>query len=167
MGQSGCETRSLRRTAAVIACVQPCSLQSGCFGQGRQGASNTLSLRLLQFLSPLLKVLVNRTADEFRHRSARLLRQRQQLLELLFLQEEGCALHGHIVSYRHTCVHRTIVLGTQRQGRKGFGQMEHGLRPQSWKNGLEAYSRLQSSTVHPGVIPEVHNIGAHQEVSRA
>jgi hypothetical protein len=28
---------------------------------------------------------------------------------LVFLQEEGCPLHGHIVSYRHTCGNRPEV----------------------------------------------------------
>ena len=73
--------------------------------------SNTVASRLFQFLGSLLQVLINRTPDEFGNRSARLLGQRQQLLELLFLQEEGCALHGHTVLYRHTCVNRPTVPG--------------------------------------------------------
>jgi hypothetical protein len=75
---------------------------TGRFGQGRRGASNTMALRLLQFLGSLQQVLVNRTSNEFCDWSARFLGQRQQLLELLFLQEEGCPLHDHTVPYRHT-----------------------------------------------------------------
>jgi hypothetical protein len=81
---------------------QPCSLQLGCVGQGRRGACNTEASRLLQFLGSLVKILVNRTADEFRHRSACLVGQLLQLLDLLLFEEEGCPLHDHIVSYRHT-----------------------------------------------------------------
>jgi len=63
-----------------------------------------MALRLLQFLGSLQKVLVNRTADEFRHRSARLLGQLQQLLQLLFLQEEGCPLHDpHGIMQAYMC----------------------------------------------------------------
>ena len=93
----------------MVACEKPRSLLSGCFGQGRLGASNTVASRLFQFLSSLQKVLVNCSADKFGNRSARLVGQFHQPLELFFLQEEGCPLHDHIVSYRHTCVHRPEV----------------------------------------------------------
>jgi hypothetical protein len=63
-----------------------------------------MASRLLQFLGSLQKVLVNRTADEFRYRSARLLGQQQQLLELLFFEEECRPLHDHTVSHRHIYV---------------------------------------------------------------
>ena len=49
---------------------------TGCCGQGRRGADYTVASRLLQFLCSLLKVLVDGTPDEFRHRSARLFGQR-------------------------------------------------------------------------------------------
>src|ERR1700692_4891805 len=62
--------------------------------------SNRLASRLLQFLCSFLQVPVNGTPDEFCHRSARLLRQLHQLLELFFLQEESRPLHGHTVPYR-------------------------------------------------------------------
>jgi hypothetical protein len=76
-------------------------------GQGRRSARSTVASRLLQFFCSPPKVVVNRTPDEFCHRSARLLGQLLQLLDLLLFEEEGCPFHGHIVSYRHTCVHRT------------------------------------------------------------
>jgi hypothetical protein len=41
----------------------------GC-GQGLRGVTSTVASRLLQFLGSLLKVLINRTPDEFCHRSA-------------------------------------------------------------------------------------------------
>jgi len=41
------------------------------FGQGRVGVISTGASRLLQFFSSLLKVLLNRTPDEFGDRSAR------------------------------------------------------------------------------------------------
>jgi hypothetical protein len=69
---------------------------------GRCGADNTVASRLLQFFRSLQKVLVDRTADEFGHRSASFRGQHLQLLDLLFFEEEGRALHGHIVPYRHT-----------------------------------------------------------------
>jgi len=58
-----------------------------------------MASRLLQFLASLLKVPINCTSNEFRNRSARLLTERRQLLELFFLQEESRPLHGHTVSY--------------------------------------------------------------------
>jgi hypothetical protein len=48
-----------------------------------------------------MKIFVNGTPDEFGYRSARLLRERLQFLDLLFFEEEGCPLHDHIVPYRH------------------------------------------------------------------
>ncbi|HTS04606.1 MAG TPA: hypothetical protein VMP68_03415, partial [Candidatus Eisenbacteria bacterium] len=68
--------------------------------------------RLLQFLGSIKQVAIYGTPDEFSNRSARFLGQRQQLLELLFLQEEGCALHGHTVPYVCLYVHRTGAPGT-------------------------------------------------------
>jgi hypothetical protein len=77
----------------VIVCEQSCSLQYRLLRSGASRCSNTVASRLLKFLSSLLKVLVNRTPDEFSHRSARLLGQRQQLLELLLFEEECRPLH--------------------------------------------------------------------------
>ena len=107
-GAAGLRDESLcgEQFQAVIACVQPCSLQSGCFGQGRRPGANRMALRSLQFLSPLPKVSVNRTSYKLGDRSASLFGQRLKLLELLFFEEEGCPLHDHIVLYRHTSGNR-------------------------------------------------------------
>jgi hypothetical protein len=64
-----------------------------------------LALRLLQFLGSLQKILVNRTPDEFRQRSAGLFGQPFQLLQLVFLEEQGRALHVPILYHRHTYIH--------------------------------------------------------------
>jgi hypothetical protein len=53
---------------------------TGCFGQGRCGADDTAASRLFQFLCSFVKVLVDGTPDEFRHRSAGLVGQLLQLL---------------------------------------------------------------------------------------
>ncbi len=45
-------------------------------------------------LARSLRYLINRTPDEFGNRSARLVGQLLQLLDLLLFQEEGCPLHG-------------------------------------------------------------------------
>ena len=112
MEQPDCDARAFaeNRDGDSLRAATAASLK-GCYGQGRLGASNTEASRLLQFLGSLLKVPINRTADKLCHWSARFLGQRQQLLELLFLQEEGCALHDHIVSHVCLYVHRAHVLG--------------------------------------------------------
>jgi hypothetical protein len=84
-------------------------LRPACFGQGGLGADYTVASRLLQFFCSLPKVVVNRTPDKLCHRSACLVGQYLELLELVFLQEEGCPLHDHTIPYRHTCGNRMEV----------------------------------------------------------
>jgi hypothetical protein len=71
---------------------------SGCVGQGRPGADNTEASRLLQFFRSLVKVLVNRTPDEFRDRSACLVGQLLQLFDLLLFEKEGRPFHDRMIT---------------------------------------------------------------------
>ncbi len=94
MERPGCETRVFAENSGSdslrVAMQPPIKV---AVGQGRRGARNTVASRLLQFLGSLQKVLVNRTADEFCHRSARLLGQLLELFKLLFFEEECCPPH--------------------------------------------------------------------------
>jgi hypothetical protein len=65
---------SSQKYAITRSTIRKCMFSpKGCLGQGRRGADNTEVPRLLQFLGSLPKVFVNRSPDEFCHRSARLL----------------------------------------------------------------------------------------------
>jgi hypothetical protein len=65
----------MRGNRRLLQFEQPLQPPNRLLGQGRPGADNTEASRLLQFFRSLVKVLVNRTPDEFCHRSARLIGQ--------------------------------------------------------------------------------------------
>jgi hypothetical protein len=87
-----------------------------------------MASRLLQFLSSFVKVFLNRTPDEFRNRSAGLLGQPLQPLELVFLEEQSRPLHVPILYHRHTYIHTDIAEANHTGDRLDTKRSGFGLR---------------------------------------
>ena len=97
VGAGAARLRSLRVNSvsgSLRAAIQP---PKQVVWLGASSGCNRTASRLFQFLCSFLKVAINRSSDQFGKRSACLVGQLLQFLDLLLLEEECCPFHRHMI----------------------------------------------------------------------